>query len=101
MSKYKHYESYFNIKWMEDSKYKKWLQPTRDSNEFYCSFCRKTLSLRGKGVSALNEHMKTKLHTEKHFEMEADRLQEEALVATDPEESRRLNLESIKCRQTF
>ena len=49
---------------MEDSKYKKWLQPTRDSNEFYCSFCRKTLSLRGKGVSALNEHMKTKLHTD-------------------------------------
>ena len=74
MSKYKHYESFFNIKWCDDSKYKKWLKPSRESNEFYCTFCRKTLSLRGKGVSALNEHMKTKLHTD---------------------------FESIKCRQTL
>ena len=42
-----------------------------------------------------------KLKDQKHFEAEADRLQEEALVATDPEESRRLNFESIKCRQTL
>ena len=64
MSKYKHYETFFNIKWCDDAKYKKWLKPSRESNEFYCTFCRKTLSLRGKGVSALNEHMKTKLHTD-------------------------------------
>ena len=58
----KKWDCKFNKKWLEDDKYREWIQATLDSGEAYCNFCRCKLNIKSRGIGMLNDHMKTAGH---------------------------------------
>ena len=56
------YSCVFNPAWLENSKYKMWLQKTYVPNKAYCRICLKTFDISNMGESALTSHIKSNKH---------------------------------------
>ena len=70
MGKYSNKKTKFDTKWLDEEKYKSWLEPDQSSvNSFYCNKCKKTNQLSNMGHRALDDHNKGEKHQEKLKEL--------------------------------
>ena len=52
----------FNPEWLENDRYKQWIQKTSSINQAYCRLCSKVIDISNMGESALMSHMKSVKH---------------------------------------
>lgn len=55
---------HFQIKWLENPEYKKWLDRGTVESKAKCSMCRKEFDISNMGEAALKSHKKSAKHTE-------------------------------------